>query len=134
MGVIKKVWKGESNIKLGQKIKFVRKRRHITQKELGLLVGFSERNAGIRITQYEKGKRQPKEEVLRKIADTLGVSLILLKSNHSNTKVNIYIDIYWTQMLCTNLTTISMAILLLKEAERFDKENYQIFEQLNFLN
>ncbi|KXU41647.1 hypothetical protein HMPREF3037_03053 [Candidatus Stoquefichus sp. KLE1796] len=44
--------------------------------------------------------------------------------------VNIYIDIYWTQMLCTNLTTISMAILLLKEAERFDKENYQIFEQL----
>lgn len=130
MGVIKKVWKGESNIKLGQKIKFVRKRRHITQKELGLLVGFSERNAGIRITQYEKGKRQPKEEVLRKIADTLGVSLILLKSNHSNPKVNIYIDIYWTQMLCTNLTTISMAILLLKEAERFDKENYQIFEQL----
>lgn len=130
MGVIKKVWKGESNIKLGQKIKFVRKRRHITQKELGLLVGFSERNAGIRITQYEKGKRQPKEEVLRKIADTLGVSLILLKSNHSNPMVNIYIDIYWTQMLCTNLTTISMAILLLKEAERFDKENYQIFEQL----
>ncbi|WP_132226552.1 helix-turn-helix domain-containing protein [Longibaculum muris] len=117
-------------MKLGQKIKFVRKRRHITQKELGLLVGFSERNAGIRITQYEKGKRQPKEEVLRKIADTLGVSLILLKSNHSNPKVNIYIDIYWTQMLCTNLTTISMAILLLKEAERFDKENYQIFEQL----
>lgn len=130
MGVIKKVWKGESNIKLGQKIKFVRKIRHITQKELGLLVGFSERNAGIRITQYEKGKRQPKEEVLRKIADTLGVSLILLKSNHSNPMVNIYIDIYWTQMLCTNLTTISMAILLLKEAERFDKENYQIFEQL----
>ena len=74
---------------------------------------------------------QHKEEILHRIADILGVSVIFLKSNYINPMVNICIDIYWTQMLSTNLSIISMSMLFLKKAEKYDSENYQIFNKLN---
>lgn len=39
---------------IGQRLKFVRRFRRLTQKELGLLMGYSEKTADVRIAQYEK--------------------------------------------------------------------------------
>lgn len=39
---------------IGQRLKFVRRFRRLTQKELGLLMGYSEKTADVRIVQYEK--------------------------------------------------------------------------------
>ena len=38
---------------IGQRLKFVRRFRRLTQKELGLLMGYSEKTADVRIAQYE---------------------------------------------------------------------------------
>ena len=59
---------------IGERIRFIRNLRGITQKFLGLKVGFSERTADIRIAQYESGSRTPKADLIEKIADTLDVS------------------------------------------------------------
>ena len=56
-------------ISVGQKIKRIRKMRGLTQKELGLAVGFDEESADIRIAQYESNTRTPKEKVVINIAD-----------------------------------------------------------------
>ena len=37
----------------GQRIRFVREFRHMTQKELGLACGFPKASADVRIRQYE---------------------------------------------------------------------------------
>ncbi len=58
----------------GERIRFIRNLRGITQKFLGLKIGFSERTADIRIAQYESGSRTPKADLIEKIADTLDVS------------------------------------------------------------
>lgn len=58
----------------GERIRFIRNLRGITQKFLGLKVGFSDRTADIRIAQYESGSRTPKADLIEKIADTLDVS------------------------------------------------------------
>ncbi|WP_034602436.1 helix-turn-helix domain-containing protein [Clostridiisalibacter paucivorans] len=42
---------------IGDKIRKIRTKRGITQKELGLSIGFSERTADVRIAQYESGKK-----------------------------------------------------------------------------
>ncbi len=42
---------------IGQRLKFVRRFRRLTQKELGLLMGYSEKTADVRIAQYEKNAR-----------------------------------------------------------------------------
>ncbi|MCL2882370.1 MAG: helix-turn-helix domain-containing protein [Coriobacteriia bacterium] len=59
---------------VGDRIKRVRVLRNLTQKELGLAVGFEENTADVRIAQYETGTRTPKEEALRKIAEVLDVN------------------------------------------------------------
>ena len=53
---------------VGDRIKRARNLRGMTQKELGIAIGFEEKSADIRIAQYESNTRTPKEELLRKIA------------------------------------------------------------------
>lgn len=59
---------------IGENIKRIRNKRGITQKELGISIGFSETSASPRIAQYETGNRVPKEEILKRIADVLQVN------------------------------------------------------------
>ena len=55
---------------IGEKIKAVRIKNGLTQKELGALLNVSPAMIG----QYESGKRNPKIDTLQKIAEQLGVS------------------------------------------------------------
>ena len=59
---------------IGKRIRFIRKKRNITMKFLGIAAGLPECSADIRIAQYESGTRTPKADLLRKIADVLEVS------------------------------------------------------------
>lgn len=59
---------------IGERIHFIRNLRGMTQKYLGMRVGFPERSADIRMAQYESGKRTPKGSLVEAIAYYLGVS------------------------------------------------------------
>jgi transcriptional regulator with XRE-family HTH domain len=61
-------------VSIGNKIKKIRIKRDMTQKELGLAIGFNERTADVRMAQYESGTRVPKEAVVIKIAEVLKVN------------------------------------------------------------
>lgn len=63
---------------IGGKIRKYREMRGWTQKELGLRAGFSESTADVRIAQYEKNKRIPKEKVLKDIAAALEIDEMAL--------------------------------------------------------
>ena len=58
---------------IGQRIKFIRNLRGLTQKELGLAIGFTDRTSDVRIAQYEAEKRVPKERMIEDIARVLDV-------------------------------------------------------------
>lgn len=58
---------------LGQRIKTARHFRGITQKEFGKMLGYTT-GGDVRVAQYEKGTRTPKENVRRKMAEILCVS------------------------------------------------------------
>ena len=64
---------------VGDRIKRVRNFRGMTMKELGMAVGFDEKSADVRIAQYENNSRKPKEELMRKIAVALDVSVAYLE-------------------------------------------------------
>ena len=59
-------------MKLGEKIKLVRKHRGLTQRELGERLHL-DGNAANRIAQYESGFRTPKESRTKEIAKALNV-------------------------------------------------------------
>lgn len=59
---------------IGERIRFIRNLRGMTQKMLGMEVGFSEKTADIRMAQYESGTRTPKADLTNKLAEVLEVS------------------------------------------------------------
>ena len=59
---------------IGERIRFMRNLRGMTQKILGMAVGFDERTADIRIAQYESGTRTPKGNLTFYLASVLAVS------------------------------------------------------------
>lgn len=63
-----------SDMATGERIHFFRNLRGMTQKYLGLMVGFPERSADIRLAQYESETRTPKAEITEKLASVLDVS------------------------------------------------------------
>ena len=65
--------KAVEHMTVGEKIKKIRTFRGMTQKELGLAIGFEEKGADNRIAQYETNYRVPKRELLDKIAQALRV-------------------------------------------------------------
>lgn len=63
---------------IGERIRFFRNLRGMTQKYLGQIVGFPEKTADIRMAQYESGSRTPKAELTENLAAALGVSPLAL--------------------------------------------------------
>ena len=63
---------------IGERIRFFRNLRGMTQKYLGQAVGFPEKTADIRMAQDESGSRTPKAELTENLAGALGVSPLAL--------------------------------------------------------
>ena len=59
---------------IGERIRYFRNLRGMTQKYLGMRVGFPERTADIRMAQYEAGTRTPKADLVEALAHVLEVS------------------------------------------------------------
>ena len=59
---------------IGERIHFFRIMRGMTQKYLGMLVGFPERSADVRLAQYETGSRKPKADLTAALAQALDVA------------------------------------------------------------
>ena len=59
---------------IGERIHFFRNLRGMTQKYLGMLIGFPEKSADVRLAQYETGTRTPKADLTAALAQALDVA------------------------------------------------------------
>lgn len=59
---------------IGERIRYFRTMKGITQKALGIQLGYPEKAADIRIAQYESGTRTPKADTVNKLAEIFSVS------------------------------------------------------------
>lgn len=59
---------------IGERIHFFRNLQGMTQKYLGMMLGFPEKSADVRLAQYETGTRTPKAELTASLANILDVS------------------------------------------------------------
>lgn len=62
------------DLAIGERIRFIRNLRGMTQKYLGMAVGFPKRTADIRMAQYESGTRTPKDDLTNNLANALEIS------------------------------------------------------------
>lgn len=65
---------GVDDMAIGERIHFFRLLRGMTQKYLGMALGFPEKSADVRLAQYETGSRTPKADLTAALAQVLDVS------------------------------------------------------------
>lgn len=66
---------------IGSRIRYIRLKRGLTQKELGIMLGFKESTAEVRIAQYETDDRVPRRDLLNLIAEKLNVEIDAIAPN-----------------------------------------------------
>ena len=59
---------------IGQRIKFFRNRKGMTQKQLGEILGFLGKTSDVRMAQYESEARVPKIDLVKEMAGIFDVS------------------------------------------------------------
>ena len=74
----------------GQRIKYFRVKNEMTQKDLGIAAGFSDKSAEVRICQYESGIRNPKKDVLLRIAQVMNVPIDVLLEPDLHNKEDLF--------------------------------------------
>lgn len=80
---------------IGERIKAIREFRGLTQKELGLAIGYDEGTARARISQYEIGNRVPKEDTLIAISKILHINVRAIKSYSLETPIDVMEYLFW---------------------------------------
>lgn len=80
---------------IGEKIRLIRTFRNMTQKELGVAIGFDEKGADNRIAQYETNYRVPKKDMLYKIAEALKVNSLNFVSEVPGSAEDIMQTFFW---------------------------------------
>jgi len=107
---------------LGEKIRKYRNLKKMTQKELGLKVGFSAATADSRIRKYESDIMAPKAEIRAKLAKALDVDLSAL----SDIDLRTYEDVMQILFLMEN--ELGMTI------ERTHEKTSLVFDNTDFKN
>lgn len=96
----------------GERLRFVRNFRGMTQAELGAACGFGN-NGHIFIAQYENGSRVPKKERNECIAKALNVAPQILMWDTDSTMQNIYYQMCWACMVpCDDFTFYAMDYMI----------------------
>ena len=85
---------------IGERIRFFRNLRGMTQKHLGKLLGFPERSADVRMAQYESGARTPKAELTEAIAQVLSVSSAALNVPDIDTGAGLMHTLFTLEDIC----------------------------------
>lgn len=85
---------------IGERIRFFRNLRGMTQKWLGQAVGFPQKTADIRMAQYESGSRTPKEDLVKSLAGVLEVSPLALRIPILTVSLALYI-LFLPLRICT---------------------------------
>ncbi|MBR0471021.1 MAG: helix-turn-helix transcriptional regulator [Clostridia bacterium] len=104
---------------IGERIRFIRNLRGMTQKWLGMAVGFPERAADVRMAQYESGTRTPKENLVNELARVLEVSPSALDIPN----IESYIGVMHTLFALEDLYGLKIGCIDDEVCLRLDKTN-----------
>ena len=112
---------------IGERIKFFRNLRGMTQKYLGQRAGFDEKTADVRMAQYESGTRTPKADLTETLAHVLEVSQQAL----SVPDIDSDIGLMHTLFTLEDLRALQIAEIDGEICLKLDKSKGRIYEEMN---
>lgn len=111
---------------IGQRIKFFRNRKGMTQKQLGEILGFLGKTSDVRMAQYESEARVPKIDLVKEMAGIFDVS------THALTVPNIdtYIGLMHTLFTLEDVYGLKISEIDGELCLRLDKSNRDNYTSL----
>ena len=115
---------------IGQRIKFFRNRKGMTQKQLGEILGFLGKTSDVRMAQYESEARIPKQELVNEMAQLLEVS------PHALTVPNIdtYVGLMHTLFALEDMYGLKIGEIEGEVCLRLDKSNHSYLSMFDMLH
>lgn len=104
---------------IGERLKFVRCCRGFTQKELGMLLGYPENQADVRIAQYEKNARTPKQKTVDQLVEILDVSPVVFSQKICSSSEELLQSMYW-------LFLVKNSDVIYESVNEFDKSKIKL--------
>ena len=80
---------------IGERIKTIREFRKMTQRELGIAIGYDDKTARARISQYEINYRIPKDETLILLANALSINVNAIQNYSLASSTEIMEYLFW---------------------------------------
>jgi len=80
---------------IGERIRAIRTFRGITQRELGMKLGYEDKYADTRISQYEKDYRVPKKDTIMEMAKIFDCNYKCLENYSLSTAEDIMETLFW---------------------------------------
>lgn len=111
----------------GQRLKFIRNFRGMTQAELGSACNLG-KNGHIFIAQYECGTRTPREERNAALAKALNVNPKMLMWNPDDIYESIYYPLRWACILPADEATFDAMKYMLKLLQKLNNRNRDFLE------
>ncbi|MCD7893147.1 MAG: helix-turn-helix domain-containing protein [Erysipelotrichaceae bacterium] len=113
--------------KIGERIKVLRKKKNLTQSELGVLLGFNEGGAAVRIAQYENNRKVPRYNIIEKLIFLFDINENALLSNHDDELMNVCIDMFWLGVNGIDILLVYKFFELFKD---YSEEKYNQFNEI----
>ena len=80
---------------IGERIKTIREFREMTQRELGIAIGYDDKTARARISQYEINYRIPKDETLILLAEALNINVHAIANYSLTSSTDVMEYLFW---------------------------------------
>lgn len=111
---------------IGQRIKFFRNRKGMTQKQLGEMLGFLGKTSDVRMAQYESEARIPKHELVKEMAGIFDVSTHAL----SVPDIDTYIGLMHTLFALEDMYGLKIGEIDGEICLRLDKSDYSTYSSM----
>lgn len=118
---------GGITMAIGQRIRFFRNRKGMTQKNLGEILGFVGKTSDVRMAQYESEARIPKQELVKNIAHFLDVSTHALTVPDIDT----YIGLMHTFFALEDMYGLKIDEVDGEVCLRLDKSDYSTYTSMD---
>ena len=117
---------GGITMAIGQRIRFFRNRKGMTQKQLGEVLGFLGKTSDVRMAQYESEARVPKHDLVKEMADIFDISTHALTVPDIDT----YIGLMHTFFALEDMYGLKIDEMDGEVVLRLDKSDYSTYSSM----
>lgn len=115
---------------IGERIRFFRRRKGLTQAELGEAMGFAGKSTNVRVAQYEWNRREPKRDVIEQFAEIFDVAPEAIQSPEIDTKIGFMHTLFQMEDLYGLTVTVLDGYICLKQDINHPKYNKEVADDL----